>query len=79
MNKLKQWVHDVFTEPNNNTICPVRLLAFGGFLYALFVHGWSIFVMGAAFDLMAFGGAYGVMLATLGVALGVKTDSKEVA
>lgn len=76
MKNLKRWVHDIFSEPDNNTICPIRILAFVGFLYALIVHGYSIFILKAIFDLTAFGTTYGVMLASLGAALMIKTDSK---
>lgn len=76
MSKFSKWFKDTMTEPDGETICPVRILALVGFLYALFVHGWSIFVLHAVFDLTSFGIAYGTMIATLGAALGLKTDSK---
>lgn len=78
MNKISKWTKDIFTEPNNNTICPVRILAILGFIWALGMNGWTVLVLKAAFDITAFGTSYGVMLAALGVALGMKTDSKEV-
>lgn len=76
MKNLKKWIHDIVSEPDNDTICPIRILAFLGFVYALVVHGYSIFILKAAFDLVAFGTTYGVMLTALGAALMVKTDSK---
>jgi hypothetical protein len=74
--KLKKWVGDAFTEPNTDIVCPVRVLAICGFIWALWMNGWSVLMLKVPFDIMAFGGAYGVMLASLGVALGFKTDSK---
>lgn len=77
MKKLKKWVLDLFTEPDNSTICPVRILSILGFIWALAMNGWSVLVLKAVFDITAFGTSYGVMLAALGLALGMKTDSKE--
>jgi hypothetical protein len=74
--KLKKWINDIFTEPDGKTMCPVRLLAIGGFLYALITHGWTIYAQHAAFDLQNFGTSFGIMLATLGASLGLKTDAK---
>ncbi len=72
---LKKWVHDICTEPDNNTICPVRILGIGGFIWALVASGWSVIALGTPIDMMAFGGCYSAMLAALGLALGMKTDS----
>ncbi|MGZ8888067.1 MAG: hypothetical protein ACXW1D_00760 [Halobacteriota archaeon] len=75
MNKLKKWVSDIVTEPDGKTVCPIRCLAILGFLWALCMNGWSVIALKAVFDITAFGGSYAVMLAALGVALGMKTDS----
>lgn len=75
MNKLKKWLKDIATEPDGETICPVRVLALLTFIYAFSVHAYSIFVLKAVFDLMAFGTAWGIMLTTLGISLGIKTDA----
>ena len=72
---IKRWVSDVFTEPDNNVICPVRIMAIGGFLYSIGVHAYSIVYQHAVFDLQQFSTAFGIMLATLGAALKMKTDS----
>ena len=77
MKKLKKWIFDLFSEPDNSTICPVRILAILGFVWALCMNGWSVLVLKAVFDITAFGTSYGVMLAAIGIALGMKTDSKE--
>lgn len=72
---LKKWVNDVFTEPDGKTMCPVRVLAIGGFIYFLCTHGYSVYAQHAAFDLSGFGSSFGVMIATVGAALGFKTDA----
>lgn len=76
MDTLKKWISDAFTEPGNDIVCPVRVLAILGFLWALGMNGWSVLVLKVPFDVMAFGTSYGLMLAALGIALGAKSDSK---
>lgn len=76
MNKLKQWVHDLVTEPGNSVVCPVRIMAIGGFLYFFCTHGFTVFVQHASFDLAQFGQSFGIMISTVGVALGLKSDTK---
>lgn len=73
MNKV---INDIMTEPNGHTICPVRVLACAGFIFALVMCGHSVVVLKVAFDIAAFGQAYGVMLGALGVALGLKSYGK---
>ena len=75
MNKLKKWLKDTLTEPDNETICPIRIFAIVGFLYALICHAWSVFALDAAFDLQSFGLGFGTMLVTCGAALGIKSDT----
>ena len=77
MKKIKKWLFDIFSEPDNSTICPIRLLAIGGFVWALWMSGFSVLILKTPFVIVEFGTAYGVMLAALGIALGMKTDSKE--
>lgn len=76
MNKLKKWIHDALTEPGNDVVCPVRLMAVGGFIYAGCTHAWTIYMQHAAFDLQSFGMGYGAMIAMIGVSLGLKSDTK---
>ena len=78
MKNFYKWIKDAFSEPDCETVCIVRVLATAGFIFALVACGWNVFLMKAAFDVTAFGTAYGVMLASLGVALGIKTDTKKV-
>lgn len=72
---LKRWTSDLFCEPDNLVVCPVRIMAMIGFLYSIGTHAWTVFVQHVAFDLQSFSTAYGIMLATLGAALKMKSDS----
>lgn len=74
-NTIKKGIHDLLTEPSNNVFCPVRVMAIGGFLYAIGQHAYSVIWQHVQFDLTAFGIGYGSMLATLGAALRWKSDS----
>ena len=72
---LKKFFKDFFTESNNHTICPVRVLAILGFMWALAMNGWSVIALKTAFDIVGFGTSYAAMIAALGLALGIKKDS----
>lgn len=74
--KIKKFFHDLITEPDNAIVCPVRVMAILGFLYSLGTHAWTVFAQHVAFDLQSFSTAYGIMMATLGAALKIKSDSK---
>lgn len=73
---IKKFFKDFFTEPDGVTICPVRVLAILGFAWALVMNGWSVIVLKAVFDIVGFGTSYAAMIAALGLALGLKTDSE---
>jgi len=73
---IKKLFKDACTEPDNNTICPVRILGITGFTWALCMSGWSVLALKTPFLMVEFGSSYGLMLAALGVAMGLKTDSK---
>ena len=75
LDTLKRWVSDIFCEPDNFVVCPVRVMAVAGFAYSLGMHAWTIVVQHAQFDLQQFSTGYGIMMATLGAALKLKSDS----
>jgi len=75
-NFIKKVFKDSFTEPDGETICPVRILGVAGFAWALCMSGWSVLQLKAPFLMVDFGTSYGLMLAALGVAMGMKTDAK---
>lgn len=73
--KLKIWLHNIVSETDNKTICPVRLTALGGTTYAFGCHFYSTFIQHVPFDMLAFSGGLGAILATLGGALAIKKDT----
>ncbi len=75
MKSLNKWIKDCLTEPDGETICPIRIFAIIGFGYLLFTHAWSIYVLRAVFDLQAAAIGYSSLMITTGVALGSKTDA----
>lgn len=74
--KIKKFLHDLSTEPDNNIFCPVRIIAIGTFLYSLGVHAFTIFYQHVAFDFQSFSLSFSAMITTLGTALKLKSDSK---
>ncbi len=76
-NNIKTWLSHITTEPDNKTTCIVRVLAIFSFLYAIGVHGWSIFANGVSFDITNFALGWSGMITTLGAALKLKTDTPE--
>lgn len=75
MDKILALVQQVISEPNNHTICPVRIGGILALTQGLALSAYSVVVQGAAFDLQAFGVGAGVLLAAVGAALGLKKDS----
>ena len=73
--KIKGWIHNMLSETDNKTICPVRVIAVFGRIQGLAMQAWDFFVNHAAYDLEKFGIGLGAVLATAGAALAVKKDS----
>ncbi len=71
---MRNFFKQLYTEPDNKTACPVRILAFVGVLH---YFGLSIaaYVQHATFDPQAFAIGLGALLGGVGVALGIKKDS----
>jgi hypothetical protein len=71
---IKKFFLQVFTEPDNKTFCPVRILAIAGIVefLALSVH---TFYRTSAFDMQAFGLGFAALIGGVGAALGLKKDS----
>lgn len=72
---IKAVLCNIFTEPNNHTICPVRIAGVAATLQGMGLSAWAVVAQHAPFDLLAYGGGMGALLATLGAALGMKKDS----
>jgi hypothetical protein len=64
------------TEPNNENLCPVRIIALVGTLQGLGMEFYSVIIQHAAFDIQQFGIGLGAVLTTAGIALGMKKDNK---
>jgi hypothetical protein len=74
MNKIKYFINNLITEPNNSTPCPIRIagiLALGEWLVISPMH----FIQTHTFDPVAFGTGFGATIAAVGIALGTKKDS----
>lgn len=73
--KIKEFLSQVFTEPNNRTVCVVRLAGVGAVVQGQFLIAYHVVVQHAAFDLQAYGLGMTALITGLGVALGIKKDS----
>lgn len=75
LQNIKNFLKQVFTEPNNSTVCVVRVLGVGAVLQGLGLSAYTVVAQHVAFDLQAYGVGIGALLGTLGAALGLKKDS----
>ena len=71
---MKQFFVQIFTEPNNHTFCPVRIIGVFGALQYLGLCVANYWQHGT-FDPQAYAIGFGALLGGLGVALGLKKDS----
>ena len=71
---MKKFFMDIFTEPDNKTICPVRIIAILGGLHYLGLAD-AHYLQHGIFDAQSFAIGFGTLLGGLGVALGLKKDT----
>jgi hypothetical protein len=71
---IKKWLSNIVTEPDNSTICPVRILAIAGALQYL-AMAWIHYIQHHIFDPQGYAVGFGALLGGVGVALGMKKDS----
>lgn len=71
---MKRFLIQIFTEPNNHTFCPVRLIAIIGAVQYLILAIVN-YAQHAMFDPQSYAIGFGALLGGLGVALGLKKDS----
>jgi hypothetical protein len=76
LNWIKKQLRDILTEPDNKTICPVRVIGILGSLQGLGMSAYDVVIQHQHFDLQAFGLGMGATVAALGVALGIKKDTQ---
>lgn len=65
----------IITEPNNKTVCPVRVVSLLGvfqYLGLTLAH----YIQHSVFDPQAFAIGFGALIGGVGVALGLKKDTK---
>lgn len=70
MKRLMQLV----TEPDNKTLCPVRVMAFCGGTEFVALTLWH-FIRSGSFDVQAFCIGFAALLGGMGAALGMKKDT----
>ena len=71
---VKRQIFNMVTEPDNKTICPVRIAAL------VAITEWLTFVamnyiQHGVFDAATFGAGFGALIVGTGAALGMKKDS----
>jgi len=71
---MKKFLLNLVTEPDNQTACPIRVLAILGVLQYLGLAAAHYF-QHAVFDAQGFAMGFGTILGGAGVALGLKKDS----
>jgi hypothetical protein len=71
---MKKFLHNIFTEPDNQTFCPIRVFAVVGVLQ-YFGLTTAHYVQHAIFNPQDFAIGFGALIGGVGVALGVKKDT----
>jgi hypothetical protein len=74
LGKIKTALWQIITEPNNHTVCPVRLMSIAGCLQFLTLAGWHVHHNGT-FNPQDYALCFGTIIGAVGVALGLKKDS----
>jgi len=74
--KIWGWIKQAVTEPDNRTVCIVRLMSIAGVGEFLFLAAKTTLKAGA-FDMQSFGLGFGGLLGGIGAALKLKKDSPE--
>ena len=71
---MKNFFKNLFTEPDNQTFCPIRIVAVMGVVQ---YFGLSVahYVQHGVFDPQSFAFGFGGLLAGIGAALGLKKDT----
>jgi hypothetical protein len=71
---MKKFIMDIVTEPNNHTICPVRIAAIAGILQ---YQGMALlhYFQHHIFDAQPYALGSAAILGSAGLALGLKHDS----
>lgn len=72
---MNKFLKNLMTEPDNQTFCPVRLVAILGSLQYL---GMALahYIQHHVFDPQGYAIGFGALIGGVGVALGLKKDTK---
>jgi hypothetical protein len=73
---MRKQFRDIFTEPDGETICVVRVMGVWVALQGNALAIWDVVVQHAHFDFQTYGLGMGATLTALGVALGMKKDTQ---
>lgn len=71
---MRKYLKQLFTEPDNATFCPVRLVAFLGAMQYLALSVAN-YVQHHIFDPQGYAIGFGALVGGVGVALGLKKDT----
>lgn len=74
LDTVKKWLSNSVTEPDNKTVCPVRLMAIGGVVQYMGLAAFH-YVQHGIFDAQNYAIGFSALLGGIGVALGLKKDS----
>jgi len=71
---LPKFLHDILTEPDNETYCIIKAMAAVG-TFAFIGLGITHIVLNHTFDFMGFGTGLGAIMGSAGVGAGFKKDT----
>jgi len=73
--RYTKFLLDIVTEPDNQTFCPIRVIALIGFIQFFALAAWNYHQHGV-FDPQSYALGFSAMIAGAGIALGMKKNSK---
>jgi len=74
---LPTWIQNIITEPDNKTVCPVRIVAIVGIIQYLGLT-MAHYLQHALFDAQSFAIGFAAIIGGVGAALGLKKDTQGV-
>ena len=72
--KLPKFLHDILTEPDNETYCIIKAMAAVG-TFAFIALGITHIILNHTFDFMGFGTGLGALMGSAGVGAKLKKDT----
>jgi hypothetical protein len=74
--KMPGWLNQIITEPDNRTVCIVRIMSIVG-AGEFFALAAKTALKSGTFDMQSFGIGFGTLLGGIGAALKLKKDSPD--